>query len=388
MFSSIAATPSASDSTRATSAYSSSVVPQMLTMVRAPRSRSSGSFSRTKRWTPMPCRPIAFSMPAGVSAIRGGGWPWRSLRKRPLTATPPSDERSTTSSYSRPYPKQPLAAMIGLGSSSEPMRTRRSIDVQSHTMSAPSNTGPPMHERTKCCRPGGVAHRHDAAVAAAEAASHHALDRHFAALAESRGERRDGGEHRLGPARVDRRRSASARVFASARSSGTRDASRGRRGCRPRWRARASRRAARRNPDRTARRRCARRRRASSACRRARAIRPASQTARGRRRRPPSTLRSAAARVNGLPSGPRHATRVARLERIQRARVPAGALVEDADRRDAIRRRESLRRPRTAAAGSSPASAPALTITNCPGCVALADCRRRKGQHVVVARRA
>ena len=34
-------------------------------------------------------------MPAGVSTMRGGGWPSRSVRNRPLTATPPSDARST-----------------------------------------------------------------------------------------------------------------------------------------------------------------------------------------------------------------------------------------------------------------------------------------------------
>ena len=32
--------------------------------------RSSGSRSLTKRWTPMPCRPIALIMPAGVSTMR------------------------------------------------------------------------------------------------------------------------------------------------------------------------------------------------------------------------------------------------------------------------------------------------------------------------------
>ena len=45
MFSSIAATPSASDSTFATSTYSSSVVPQMLTNTVAPAARSSGRCS-------------------------------------------------------------------------------------------------------------------------------------------------------------------------------------------------------------------------------------------------------------------------------------------------------------------------------------------------------
>ena len=102
MFSSMAATPSASDRIRVTSTYSSIVVPHTFTMTVAPRARSSGSFSRTKRCTPMPCRPMAFSMPAGVSTIRGGGCPARSLRKSPLTTTAPSEERSTTPAYSTP----------------------------------------------------------------------------------------------------------------------------------------------------------------------------------------------------------------------------------------------------------------------------------------------
>ena len=84
MFSSIAATPSASETMRDTSAYSSSVVPQTLTMTVARRSRSSGSFSATKRRAPMPCSPIAFSMPAGVSTMRGAGWPSRSARNSPF----------------------------------------------------------------------------------------------------------------------------------------------------------------------------------------------------------------------------------------------------------------------------------------------------------------
>ena len=84
MFSSIAATPSASDRMRASSTYSSIVVPQMLTKTIALRSRSSGSFSRMKRWTPMPCRPIAFSMPDGVSTMRGGGVPFALGEEQPL----------------------------------------------------------------------------------------------------------------------------------------------------------------------------------------------------------------------------------------------------------------------------------------------------------------
>ena len=41
-------------------------------------------------------------IPPGVSTMRGGGWPWRSVMKRPFETTPPSSDRSTTWSYSRP----------------------------------------------------------------------------------------------------------------------------------------------------------------------------------------------------------------------------------------------------------------------------------------------
>ena len=54
MFSSSACTPSASDRIRASSTYSSSVLPQMLMTFVAPSRRSSGSFSAMYRWTPIP----------------------------------------------------------------------------------------------------------------------------------------------------------------------------------------------------------------------------------------------------------------------------------------------------------------------------------------------
>ena len=78
------------------------VVPQTLTITVAPRARSSGSFSSMNRCAPMPCRPIAFSMPDGVSTIRGAGCPSRSLRNSPFDTIAPSVDRSTTSAYSTP----------------------------------------------------------------------------------------------------------------------------------------------------------------------------------------------------------------------------------------------------------------------------------------------
>ena len=102
MLISMAATPSASDRIRAISAYSSTVEPQMLTMTTARRRRRAGSFPATKARTPMPCRPMALSMPLGVSTMRGGACPSRASRNSPLTATAPSADRSTRSAYSTP----------------------------------------------------------------------------------------------------------------------------------------------------------------------------------------------------------------------------------------------------------------------------------------------
>ena len=102
MFISIAAMPSASDRMRAISAYSSTLDPHIFTMTTALLSRSSGSFSLINFRTPIPCSPIALSMPLGVSMIRVGGCPSRGSRKRPLTLIPPSVARSTRSEYSTP----------------------------------------------------------------------------------------------------------------------------------------------------------------------------------------------------------------------------------------------------------------------------------------------
>ncbi len=148
MFSSIAATPSASDRTFATSTYSSSVVPQMLTNTVAPAARSSGRRSRTKRWTPMPCRPMAFSMPAGVSTMRVGRVAFALGEEQALDATPPSEARSTTAAVF-----DAVAEAAAGGDERVPERQRADARRQSprqcsHTSVAASNTGPPMHERT------------------------------------------------------------------------------------------------------------------------------------------------------------------------------------------------------------------------------------------------
>src|SRR5438270_4252176 len=149
---------------------------------------------------------MALSIPAGVSTIRGAGWPSRSAKNSPLTATAPSDARSTTSAYSTPYPKQPLAAMIGLCSVREPMRTLRSIFKTSFSIPPYliSREHGPRQARSHVMKATVVAaHGHDAAVAAAEAASHDALHGHLARTSVARGRPGGRGEHPFGPARVD-----------------------------------------------------------------------------------------------------------------------------------------------------------------------------------------
>ena len=106
-----------------------------------------------------------------------GRVPFARRRNRPFDTTPPSVDRSTTSLYSTPYPKQPLAAMSGLFSRSEPMAIERSV-IHPTPHRRPRRPGLPgtsgrsaVHRR--------LAQRNDAAVAAAHAASHDALHRHL-----------------------------------------------------------------------------------------------------------------------------------------------------------------------------------------------------------------
>src|SRR5581483_6374943 len=205
MFSSRAATPSASDAMRETSTYSSSVVPQTLTMTVARRARSSGSFSSRKRRTPMPCNPIAFSMPAGVSTIRGGGCPSRASRNSPLVTSAPSEERSTRSAYSTPYPKQPLAATSGFFSTSGPRATDRSwsgtVSIPQDEIARQDGAGEARTDVVEAAARG--AERHDAAVAAAEPAAHDPLYRDLARPAMGGGRARRRGQQAFGPARID-----------------------------------------------------------------------------------------------------------------------------------------------------------------------------------------
>ena len=56
---------------------------------------------------------MAFSIPAGVSTMRGGGLPGRGFTVTVLVTIPPSRLRSTNSCNSLAYPNVPDAASTG-----------------------------------------------------------------------------------------------------------------------------------------------------------------------------------------------------------------------------------------------------------------------------------
>ena len=70
-------------------------------MTTTPSGRA-GSFSAMKASTPTFSRLIAFSIPEGASAIRGGGFPTRGSSVRLLATKPPMRRRSRKGSNSVP----------------------------------------------------------------------------------------------------------------------------------------------------------------------------------------------------------------------------------------------------------------------------------------------
>ncbi len=73
-----------------------------LTSTAVSNRRSQGRSTAMKWSTPGFCKPMALSMPAGVSATRGGGLPGHGSRETPLTMIPPKRPRSKYPAYSRP----------------------------------------------------------------------------------------------------------------------------------------------------------------------------------------------------------------------------------------------------------------------------------------------
>ena len=100
--SSSAPTPPSASNRRAISAYSSTVVPQMLMMVGTFSDWRNGQYFLMKPSTPGPCRPMAFNMPLVTSAVRGVGLPGTGFSRMPLTVTAPSWFKSMSRAYSAP----------------------------------------------------------------------------------------------------------------------------------------------------------------------------------------------------------------------------------------------------------------------------------------------
>ena len=98
-----------------TSTYSSIVEPLTLAMKRVSSKSSPGRISSTTVSTPGFCRPIALSMPIGVSQTRCGLLPRRASPVVPLRTTAPTSrfEKPSTRVYSSPKPTQPDSSTMG-----------------------------------------------------------------------------------------------------------------------------------------------------------------------------------------------------------------------------------------------------------------------------------
>ena len=122
MLTSSAAIPGSWRSRWASFWYSCTDPPAMETTVRMPRSRSHRRSLAMNSSTPGPCRPIEFSIPDGVSAIRGVGRPERALSMIDLVTTAPIAVRSRNGASSRPAAAHPEAVSTGSGIWNVPRR--------------------------------------------------------------------------------------------------------------------------------------------------------------------------------------------------------------------------------------------------------------------------
>jgi hypothetical protein len=91
------------------------VEPQTFAKNRVSEKSSVGRMRPTTWSTPGFCRPMAFSIPIGVSQTRCGGLPSRGSRVVPLSTIAPTCvlENPSTRVYSSPNPTQPESSTIG-----------------------------------------------------------------------------------------------------------------------------------------------------------------------------------------------------------------------------------------------------------------------------------
>src|SRR5258708_32085683 len=87
-----------------------------------------------KASTPTFCNPTAFSIPDGVSESLGAGAPSIGCREIPFVTKPPRRFKFTRWVDSSPYPKVPLAAIMGLARPRAPTLTLKSTRLEGFTL--------------------------------------------------------------------------------------------------------------------------------------------------------------------------------------------------------------------------------------------------------------
>ena len=102
MFSSTASMRSTVWLRRQSSAYSSTVTPKRLAMTAVSTPSRRGALSAMKASMPTFSSPMALSIPAAVSRMRGGAFPGLGSRERPLVHRPPMASTSQRPAYSVP----------------------------------------------------------------------------------------------------------------------------------------------------------------------------------------------------------------------------------------------------------------------------------------------
>src|SRR5215212_292534 len=117
MFTSRPAIPDTPSNDPANSSKSATDSPEMLAITGTAQRSQIGALSRMMPRSPTFWSPIAFSIPAGVSAILGGGLPSRGRTVIPFEQIAPIRWMSTSGWYSVPYPNVPEATRTGFASS-------------------------------------------------------------------------------------------------------------------------------------------------------------------------------------------------------------------------------------------------------------------------------
>ncbi len=145
---STATMPARPRSRRATSRKSSTLLPAIETTTGTPLPCSHARSFASHRSTPGFCRPMAFSIPEAVSAMRGVGSPSRGSSVMDFTTMAPSSPMSKKRSISGPEAKQPDAVVIGLARVTPPRSTRRSTSPAGIPTSGPVATAGASTRRT------------------------------------------------------------------------------------------------------------------------------------------------------------------------------------------------------------------------------------------------